>query len=61
MPVKELKDFIFKDYHQQIRFSKEKGYYLMKHQKQKDLELFKTRSTEKIADPLNLQNTFNYF
>ena len=40
MTVKELKDFIFENYHQRIGFAKENSYYTMKHQKKKDLQLF---------------------
>ena len=35
MLVKEIIDFIFKNYYKRIRFSKENSYYSMKHLKKK--------------------------
>ena len=51
MSDKELKDFIFENYRQQVEFPKENSYYSMKHSKKKDLQLFAAKLTEKIPDP----------
>ena len=51
MSDKELKDFIFENYRQQVGFPKENYYYSMKHLKKKDLQLFAAKLTEKIPDP----------
>ena len=39
MTTKELKDFIYENYHRRIVFPKGNSYYSMKHQKEKDLQL----------------------
>ena len=43
MAIKELRDFIFKNYYRKIGFTKENSYYSMKHQKKKDLLLLATK------------------
>ena len=43
-----VKDFIYENYHQQIRFTKENSYYSMEHKKKKDLQLSATK-LKKIA------------
>ena len=53
MTIKELKDFIFENYYRRIRFPKENSYYLMKHQKKKDLLLLPTKLIEKIPNASN--------
>ena len=54
MRIKELKDFIFKNYYYgQIRFTKENNYYSMEHQKKKDLLLLATKLMEKLRDASN--------
>ena len=45
MSVNETRDF--ENYYKIIGFSKENSYYLMKHQKKKDIQLFATKLTEK--------------
>ena len=35
MSIKELKKCVFENYHQQMRFAKEKSYYSMKHHKKR--------------------------
>ena len=44
MLVNEFIDFIFKNYHKRIRFSKENSYYSMKYLKNKN-----KKKTKKIA------------
>ena len=41
--VKKLKDFIFENYDQQIRFGKENHYYSIKHHKKKNVLLLATK------------------
>ena len=41
-----LKDFIFENYHQRMRFAKKNRFYPTKHQKKKDLQLFATTLRE---------------
>ena len=50
MAVKELKDYIYEDFYNRIRFHKEKSYYLMKYQKKQDLLFLATTFIEKITD-----------
>ena len=38
MTVKELKGFIFENYHLRLGFDKENSYYSMKRRKKKDLQ-----------------------
>ena len=40
MTVKELKDFTFGNYYQQMRFAKENSYSLMKHEKKNIYNFF---------------------
>ena len=61
MTVRELKDLIFENYHQTMRFSKEDSYYSMKHQKKKDLQFFVTKLTEKISDPHDPKEHYQSF
>ena len=57
MSIKELKKCVFENYHQQMRFAKEKSYYSMKHHK-KDLQLLATKLTEQISDPCNAKKHY---
>ena len=45
MGVKELKDFIFENYHHQMGFAIESN-YLTKHQKNIYIQMFRTKLTE---------------
>ena len=42
MTVNKLRDFVYEKYHQRIEFAQENSYYLMKHQKKQNLQLFAT-------------------
>ena len=53
MPVNEIRDFIFKNYYERIRFSKENSYYSMKRLKKQDLLFLANELTEKVPDPGN--------
>ena len=48
MTVKEIKDFISKNYYRCIGFLKPNSYYPMKHQKKKDSLLLATKLKEKM-------------
>ena len=48
MTVKEIKDFISKNYYRCIGFLKPNIYYPMKHQKKKDSLLLATKLKEKM-------------
>ena len=61
MTIKELKDFIFENYYRRIGFPKENSYYLMKHQKKKDLFLFATKLKEKIPHASNDKEHYNSY
>ena len=62
MTIKELKDFMLKNYYRQIGFPKEKNYYSMKHQKKKELLLLATKLIESIPDASNAQEYYkSYF
>ena len=61
MIVKELKDFIFENYHQQMGFAKENSYYSMKYWKKKDSQLFATKLIEKIPNPHNVKEHYQSF
>ena len=56
MPVNETRDFIFKNYYERIRFSKENSYYSMKRLKKQDLLFLANELTEKVPDPGNTKN-----
>ena len=47
MTIKELIIFIFRSYYRRIAFPKEKSFYLIKQQKEKDLSLLVTKLIEK--------------
>ena len=64
MLVKEIIDFIFKNYYKRIRFSKENSYYSMKHLKKnkktkhKYLLLLANELVGKILDPHNAKEHY---
>ena len=45
--INELGDFVFENYRRKTGFEREDSYYLIKHQKKKDLQLFAIKLTEK--------------
>ena len=53
MIIKELKDFIFQNYHQQMGFAKENIYYSIKHLEKKFTIVYNCIN-KKIPDPSNL-------
>ena len=61
MTVNEIRDYIFKIYYKRIGFSKETSYYSVKRQKNKDLQLFVTKLTEKVPDPRNAKEHYQPF
>ena len=65
MIVKKLKitfkDFIFENYHQRLWFANENSCYSMKHQENKDLQLFATKLTKKYLILVKLKNTISHF
>ena len=61
MSSKKLNDLVFLNYCKQIRCSKENNYYLMKHQKKKDLLLCATKLIEKALDAANAKEYYQLF
>ena len=61
MTIKELKDFMLKNYYRQTGFPKEKNYYSMKHQKKKELLLLATKLIESIPDASNAQEYYKSY
>ena len=61
LTIKELKDFIFKNYYRRIGFTKENNYYSMKHWKKKDLLLLPTKFLVKISDASNAKEYYRSF
>ena len=58
MTIKELKDFISENDYRRIGFTKENSYYLVKHQKEKDLLLLVTKLIQKIPDASNAKEYY---
>ena len=56
--VKELKDFNFDRYHQQVGFPKENSYYSIKHQKKNDLFPTKLIKAEAIINESEIDDVF---
>ena len=61
MSANEIRDFIFENYYERIRFSKENSYYLMKRLKRKYLLLLAQKVIEKISDSHNAKEHYQSF
>ena len=61
MTVKELKDFIFENYHEQMGFAKENSYYSIKFREMKAPQFFATKLTEKYLILTILTSSINHF
>ena len=60
--VKDLREFIFKNYYKRIGFTKRDSYHLLKKaQKKKDLVLFATNLTKKIPDHTKAKEHYELF
>ena len=62
MIIDELGDFVFENYCRKTGFEREDSYYLMKHQKKKDLQLFAIKLTErKKPDQRNANENYQSY
>ena len=61
MSVNEVRGIMFENYFKRIGFPKESSYYLMKHQKKKDLQLFAIKLIEKTPDLCNTKGHYQSF
>ena len=59
MTAKELRNFIFENYYQQMGLAKNS--YYSRTIKEKNLQLFVTKLTEKIPDPRNAKEHYQSF
>ena len=53
--IKDLKEFIFENYHKRLGFTKKDSYYLFKKQRKKDLVIFTIKLTKEITDLIKLK------